>query len=381
MFTECYRPIRNGVVASLEALCETLRECGHETVCVTPEMRGWKESDANVVRIPSLPLPSKTGYRLPIPLMVSKRVDRALAGTAIVHAHAPFVTGWMGLRFARRNQIPFVFSYHTQYDRYVHYVPFDARVTRRVALEIVQRFANSADAVIVPTPTIERRVRELGVSNRVVVIPTGIDVERFVRVAASARRRAFLGIEDDRCLLLWVGRLAREKNLELALETIASLNPSKFQLAVVGDGPERARLERYARDLGLDARVIFLGEQQPEVLPEIYASADGFLHTSLTETQGLVLVEALASGLPIIAVDAPQTRDVLAGSLDQTAWVAPPNVRDLASVLTARVSELRRDAPSGWSRAAAFDRRTLGGRILDLYRELRSLRGLIDSTA
>ncbi len=368
MFTECYRPIQNGVVASLDSLSETLRERGHEVVLVTPEMPGHRESTRELVRVPSLPLPSRTEYRLTIPLMLHQRLERALENVAIVHAHSPFVTGWMGMRYARRARVPLVFSYHTQYDRYVHYVPFEARATRYATLEITQRFANAADAVIVPNAAMEAHVRGLGVSSRFAVVPSGIDVERFAAGRPAPRWRE--GVAPNERLLLWVGRLAREKNLELLLDALARPEAGAGRLLVVGDGPERGQLERHAGRLGLATRVRFAGEVPRKDLAEVYASADLFVMTSLTETQGLVLVEALAAGLPIVAVDTPQTRDVLDGA----GRLVPPEPAALAAALGAELPRAIRDPAAGRVRAARFERTALGGSVLELYDSLLAVR-------
>ena len=179
LFTECYRPIQNGVVASVDALACELRAGGHEVTCVTPRMPNYREVQEFVVRVPSLPLPTRTAYRLTIPFVAGERGWRALERLSIVHTHSAFVTGWMGLRLARRLRVPLVFTYHTQLEEYVHYVPFDARATRSAAAHLTRTYANAADAVVVPTAAMEARLRALGVTARIAVVPSGIDLGQF----------------------------------------------------------------------------------------------------------------------------------------------------------------------------------------------------------
>jgi len=216
----------------------------------------------------------------------------------------------MGVRFARRRGIPLVFTYHTQLEEYAHYVPFERTATRRAATTLTRTYANLADTVIVPTSAMEARLRGLGVTAPIAVVPTGIDVDRF---AAGRRSVALRERWGARNVILLVSRLAREKNVDLAIRALARLDDAGTHLVLAGDGPERAALGDVAQDAGVEHRVHFLGHVAREELPDVYASSDAFVFPSFTETQGLVLAEALVSGLPVVAVDTPQSRDVLDG--------------------------------------------------------------------
>ncbi len=308
LFTECYRPIVNGIVASIDALRDGLRARGVGVTTVAPHFPGADDARDDVVRIPSLPLPTPTEYRLCVPFL---RADdrRKLHGIDVVHAHSPFVTGWMAASYAHKHRVPLVFTYHTRLDAYAHYAPFDRAMTERAMIELTRRYANRADAVVVPTRAMEVRLRELGVRSRIAVVPSAIDVPVFAAGRRNALLRARLGARDDAPLVLVVSRLGAEKNVELAIDALA-LVPDAV-LAVVGDGPHRGALEERARRLGVAARVRFAGTIARERLPDVYASADVLLFPSTTETQGLVLIEALAAGLPVVAADSPASRDVL----------------------------------------------------------------------
>jgi len=361
LFTECYRPIQNGIVASVDTLALALRAHGHDAIVVTPEMPGYRDGVADVVRVPSLPLPTRTAYRLTVPYL-----PRALGALSIVHTHSPFVTGWLGARAARRAGVPLVFTYHTQLEAYAHYVPFETHATRSAATQLTRAYANSADAVIVPTAAMERRLRELGVRARIAVVPSGIDVAEFARGRRSAAMRARLGARDDEALILSVGRLGREKNVELALEAFARLDHPRARLAIVGDGAHRDALERAAARLGIGARTTFAREFARSDLPDAYASCDAFVFPSRSETQGLVLVEALAAGASVVAVDTPQTRDVLGD-----AGTLVPEDRDaMAAALGRTLAGGRSDPSFGAAVAARFDGDRLGEEVIALYRSL-----------
>lgn len=363
LFTECYRPIQNGVVAAVDALAGALRSAGHEVLCITPTMPGYHEADVSVVRLPSLPLPTSTAYRLTLPLMPRKAFVRMMPRLSIVHAHSPFVTGWMALRAARRFRTPLVFTYHTRLEDYAHYVPFEARLTRSAALGLTRAYANSADAVIVPTPAMETHLRTIGVTARIEVVPSGIDVGFFASGKRRTDLRARFGAGSGEPMVLMVGRLAREKNLDLALATFAALR-SPARLVIVGEGPERERLVASAGRFRVAERVVFAGELPRAELPDTYASADAFLFTSSSETQGLVLAEALAAGLPVVAADAPQTRDVLGDA----GVTAPGDPHALAAALDAALTGARRsaDTRSAWR----FDTGRLVSRVVEVYASL-----------
>ena len=220
-FTEIYRPVVNGVVTAVESLAEGLRGRGHHVYCFAPWMPGYTEPDGPVFRMPSLPLPMRTPYRLTLPLVSKRNLNGVIKRLSLVHAHSPFVTGWMGLRYARRYGVPLVYTYHTQLEAYAHYVPFEPNATRFAASQLTRAFANHADAVVVPTPAMAARLRALRVTVPIEVVPSGIDVARFGAGRRDESLRVRLGVGQSERLLLYVGRLAREKNVELLVQALA----------------------------------------------------------------------------------------------------------------------------------------------------------------
>ena len=349
-FTEIYRPVVNGVVASVEALAGGLRARGHEVYCFAPHMPGSADADGLVFRMPSLPLPMRTAYRLTLPLVSRANLNGIIKRLTIVHVHSPFVTGWMGRRYARRYGIPIVYTYHTQLEAYAHYVPFEPNATRFAASQLTRTFANQADAVVVPTPAMAARLRDLGVSVRIEIVPSGIDVARFAGGRRDETLRARLGVGAGERMVLYVGRLAKEKNVELLLHALARASDDSLKLVVAGDGPHRAELERLAAQSGVSPATRFLGAVVRDALPDLYASADAFAMPSTTETQGLVLAEALAAGAFVIAADAPQNRDVLA---DAGAIVAP-SAEAFSAALRAIPPEGRLERAGARRRAESF---------------------------
>ncbi len=310
-FTECYKPIVNGVVASIDALRDGLLARGVGVTTIAPHFPGFVDEQRDVVRIPSLPLPTPTAYRLCVPYL-SADDRRRFDGVDLVHAHSPFVTGWMAAAYANRRNVPLVFTYHTRLDAYAHYAPFDRATAERAMIELTRRYANRADAVVVPTNAMQQRLRELGVHAPITVVPSAIDAGFFAAGRRSSLVRARLGAADGVPLALVVSRLGIEKNVELAIDALA--HAPGVALAVVGEGPHRAALEERAHRHGVHGRVRFAGSIARERLPDVYASADVFVFPSTTDTQGLVLAEALAAGLPVVAAESGASREVLAGA-------------------------------------------------------------------
>lgn len=365
-FTEVYHPVVNGVVAAVDALAEGLRGRGHEVYCFAPKVPGYEEEGGPVFRMPSLPLPSRSPYRLTLPLVSRRNLNGVIKRLSVVHVHSPFVTGWMGMRYARRFGMPLVFTYHTKLEEYAHYVPFETRTTRYAAEALTRGFADLTDAVLVPNAAMAARLRELGVVTRVEIVPSGIALEHYGAGRRDGRLRELAGAGEKTRLLLFVSRLAREKNVDLLLHALA-LAPSDLRLVIGGDGPERAALERLSEEIGVADRTTFLGRIDREALPHLYASSDAFVFPSTTETQGLVQAEALAAGTLVIAADVPSNRDVLGGAgrvvaptpeAFAAAFAAVPSSPDPAETERARRSAQR------FSIEGATDR------VIDLYRSL-----------
>ncbi|MDE2573546.1 MAG: glycosyltransferase [bacterium] len=368
-FTECYHPIVNGIVAAVDGLADAMRARGHDIAMFTPRFPATAQGEEmHVYRMPSLPLPMPTEYRLTLPVVARRNRLGVLSRCSLIHTHSPFITGWMGAHYARRFGIPLVFTYHTRLDRYAHYAPIDPEVARRLASILTRTYANAAAAVTVPTRDIERQLRAVGVRSRIEVIPSGIALQPFGQATATERARARLGGPGPGLRLLTVSRLAPEKNLSLLLEVVARL-PAGSTLAFAGDGPQREQLAAAAGAAGLGGRVRFLGEVARAELPELYRSADAFLFSSTSETQGLVLVEAMAAGLPIVAVDAPQTREVTKGAAQLCPADAQAIARAVAALAEPGCAERLRGR--GLVVAETYDVPRIAERMERLYREVR----------
>jgi len=312
LFTNNYLPFCGGVTVSVETLRRGLEARGHEAWVLAPRFPGAADGGPRTLRYPSIPAATYPQFPLAIPY--SRRLARRVRALDfdVFHAHHPFLLGPAARRLARRQARPLVFTYHTRYDKYAHYVPLRRDFVEAAARLLSTRFAARADAIIAPSAVLRDELRGRGVQAPIAVVPTGVDLARFSPGDRVAARRAS-GMEDGALVVLYVGRLDREKSVDRVLAAFARIAGTlpQARLVVVGHGTQADALRRMAGGLHAAARVTFAGVCAHENLPQHYRAADLFLFASETETQGLVLAEAAACGLPAVAVDAPGCAEVV----------------------------------------------------------------------
>jgi glycosyltransferase involved in cell wall biosynthesis len=302
LFSDSALPILNGVSVSIDALIGELRERGHSVHLYTSRYPGHKEQDPNIHRFFGFKTIFAKDYPLSIPPFYYHLPEFRRIGFDVVHTHTPFTVGFIGLRWAQSHELPIVSTYHTHYDKYVHYLAWaPKRLLRFKVAKHTNYYYNLVDCVITPSEASERWLRRHSVKTPCEVIPTGVPNPRMID---RFEARAALGISPQTKLMLYVGRLAVEKNLSLLLEMAAEVFPHDphLRLWLVGDGPAREELLARARAMGIGDRVKFVGFVPRREVDQYYAAADLFTFTSMTETQGLVVAEAMTYGLPAIVV-------------------------------------------------------------------------------
>jgi len=326
-FTDTYTPQINGVVTSISLFREALMERGHEVYVFAPTP-DHPDDDSRTVRFPSLPFVFQPEMRLASPFSIEALRVLDKVDLDIVHSHDPFAIGLFGLNVARRHKIPYVHTYHTMYPEYVHYV-WETRLTKRLAERLSREFCEQCSSIIAPSTKVERYLRNWGVTVPIDVIATGVDIERYAavnqpRIDALAERAR---VRPEERLLLFMGRLGKEKNVELLLRALWHSRLPNTRLLIGGDGPHREYLQSLAVELGIDDRVTFLGYLQGEDAVAAYHLAHAFAFASTTETQGLVIGEAMAAGLPVVAVEDHAVEDfVISG---RTGLIVPGRPDDL----------------------------------------------------
>lgn len=307
VFTDSYRPYTSGVVRSIETFSEELEALGHRVYIFAPRYGLPPGQEDDVFRFYSVPTPTNREFNVAIPISLRLKPTLKRLGIDVIHVHSPFMLGRLGARSARDLGLPLVFTYHTLYDHYVHYIPVAQNLTRKITQHLCVQFSNRCDQVLVPTNVIGDYIRGLGVRVPVRKLPTGIRLDHF-QSGNSEWFRERLGIGAEEKVLLFVGRLGLEKNLEFLLRAYAEvctrLNDVPSRLVLVGSGPEGEHLAQTASALGIADRVVIPGPVASHEVKHCYAGSDLFVFPSVTETQGLVIGEAKAAGLPSVAVRA-----------------------------------------------------------------------------
>ena len=317
MMTNTYLPHVGGVANSVHAFAGALREAGHRVLVVAPEFEDGNEKhtgkeEDGVIRLPAIQRFNGSDFsvRLPIPGLLSAELARFQPD--IVHAHHPFLLGDTALRVAARRDLPLVFTHHTLYERYTHYVPGDSPTIRRFAIRMATEYANLCDQVIAPSESIQALLEERGVTTPITPIPTGIDPVTFGSGDGTVLRKR-LGIPPEAFVVGHVGRLAPEKNLGFLSRSLARFlvsHPDSHCL-IAGTGSAEDEVRAALADPALASRVHFLGKRTGRDLVDAYAAMDLFAFASTSETQGMVLAEAMAAGVPVVALDAPGVREVV----------------------------------------------------------------------
>lgn len=310
LFTDSYLPELNGVAASVSTLHEQLRLLGHDAHVFAPSNKDTEGDDDSIHRLYSMPLIFLKERRAAFFSPTLMRQISSL-GFDIIHTHSEFMMGLLGKMAARRQRFcPMVHTYHTIWEDYTYYITHglgDSQA-RKFARKFSRSWCNGCDLIVAPTQKTERLLRDYGVTKPIRILPTGLDIDRFApalhNAGERAKRRQECGIPADAKVLLNIGRISREKNLEAVLEAMPEVfarHPDAW-LVLIGSGPWVEALQRKAQDLGIAHRTRFPGPKPWAAIDEYYAIGDVFVSASQSETQGLTYIEALASGLPVIAL-------------------------------------------------------------------------------
>lgn len=312
ILTNTFTPHVGGVARSVTAFAEEYRSRGHRVLVVAPEFPDMPENETDVVRVPAIQNFNASDFSVVLPIHPPLTATLDAFGPDIVHSQHPFLLGMTAVRIARRRGLPLVFTHHTLYEQYTHYVPGDSPALKRFTIELATRYANLSDQVFAPSESIRDLLLARGVTTPIEVVPTGVRLEHFA-VGDGPAFRVRAGIPEDAFVVGHLGRLAPEKNLEFLTQAVARFvarHPHAHFL-VIGTGPAETILREGFARAGLDARLHIAGILEQQALADALHAMDVFAFASLSETQGMVLTEAMAAGLPVVALDAPGAREVV----------------------------------------------------------------------
>lgn len=338
MMADAYKPHISGITNVIALNKQFLEKAGYEVYVFTFGGGDYVDDEPNIIRTRGVPLVDTGLY---VSARHSSEAQKILKKMDIIHVHHPFTSGQLAIRYCRAQGIPLVFTNHTRYDLYAHaYLPMVPDALGDAFLRAyMPAFCKACDLVIAPSPGLKKVLINLGVESSIEVIPNGVDIHPFRSVENPISRQE-LGFSEDDILLTYMGRVGPEKNLPFLLRAFAGIAKTydNVSLLIMGDGPERENLEDRVRVMGMNDKVKFTGMIPYSELPAYMAAADVFATASVTEVHPLSVIEALASGLPVVGIQSPGVGDTVEDGV--TGYLAPEE--DLA-VYTAKLSRIITD--------------------------------------
>ncbi|HEX2860436.1 MAG TPA: glycosyltransferase [Lacunisphaera sp.] len=378
MMTNTYLPHVGGVARSVSTFAEEYRKSGHQVLVVAPEFEGPslpKRQAAIVERVAAVQNFNGSDFsvRLPLAATLSTRLDNFQAD--IVHAHHPFLLGDTALRVGASKNVPVIFTHHTRYEDYTHYVPFDSAALKEAAINLSTQFANLCDGVIAPSESIAKLIKKRGVETPITVVPTGVDVDGFAQGDGERARRKFK-IPARTFVIGHTGRLAPEKNLGYLTRAVALFlkRTPAARFLVVGGGPSEEEIRRICSEQGVAHQLVMAGKQTGRALHDAFKAMDVFVFSSFSETQGMVLAEAMAGGLPVIALRANGVVEVVrdeANGFLLPARTPPAKFADRIKALHEGPTRRKQFSQAARLTAKNFSREHCAGQALEFYAEIR----------
>ena len=316
IFTETYRPTINGVVMSIDTFKQELEKKGHEYAIFAPFNKHQTGEEKNVYRFPSLHFHRDPIYPIALPMLSSLALrqfpEDILESLDIIHIQHFSFMGQYGLAAGIRYNIPVVYTYHTMAELYTSYIPLLGSLFKEPIRALTRYTAKHSNAIVAPTNSVKAYLRSIGVRHEITVLPTGIHTNLYKRTHTDYARAKF-HIPPDQQILLYIGRLAHEKNIDFLLKTFERVLQANrnVHLLFIGNGPDKERYERYATVHKLHHYVTFSGFLERSETIKLFGAADLFVFPSVSDTQGIVIIEAMASGTVPVAIDRLGPHDLI----------------------------------------------------------------------
>jgi len=377
-FTNCYKPLINGVVTSIVSLKEAYGRKGHETYIFAPKVEDYIDQEKNVFRYRSVNLTSKAKYPIAIPLSFRAKKVITEFNPDIIHVHHPFVLSSPAIMYGEKLGIPKILTLHTQYERYAHYAaPIPQIITQKAIKSIISNLAYKIDCITTPSILMKDSLRSCyGITKRIEVIPNAINLASFREkddLKCFEIRKKY-DLKEENKIILFVGRIAPEKSIDKIIKALAIIKRkcvTGVKLVIVGSGLSLEDLKKLVISLGVGNDVIFTGNVEYKDVKHYYKIGYTFATASTTEVNPLTIIEALASGIPVLAVRAPGAVDILTDGVD--GLLTENNVEQFAIALEKliREPELRKKLSQGALKTSEqYSINVISERMLNLYREV-----------
>ncbi len=382
-FTNNYLPRPSGVAHAIENLRIELENLGHDVFIFAPRYSKTDKENNRLFRYKSFRIHKKLGPLRSIPFPHSAKLKKQIKelNLDIIHSHHPYLLGKTAQKYARELNIPLIFSLHTPYYQYLgHLIGNFGEAIDGLLLEIVSKYANKCDAIIVPTNAVKESLNKGNIIPPIYALPSGINLDMFSTIAKKNANKK-LNIDESKIVLLTIGRLSYEKNIDFLIEAFYETNKilgkrtncyKNIKFIIIGSGSQKIKLQSISKSLGLENIVTFAGKIPYNKLPLYYNTSDIFLYSSLIDTQGLTLCEAMASGLPIVSTDqAMGPRSLIKNN--KIGYLVRPDIK----IFSQRVIELINDkekrkkfSENAKIEAKKYDRKILAKKLEKIYMTL-----------
>jgi glycosyltransferase involved in cell wall biosynthesis len=380
IFTNNYLPNPYGVSMSIESFRSEFEKRGHTVYIFAPQTKGYVDKNPNVFRFSSFDINYKISFPLAIPF--SQRIDKILEKLEIdiIHSQHPNLLGNAAKKWAKKKNVPLVFTWHTLYDKYMNFVPLIPNAwAAKWAIRNAVRYANKCDQVIVPTKSIKQIIESWGVTNKNILdIPSGVNEKEFENLQGAEVRKKY-NIAENETLAFIIGRLTAEKNVDFLMRamSIALKQKPELKFMISGEGYAVEFMQKIAKENKVENQVIFTGLIPHAEIKNYFAAADFFVYASKSETQGMILTEAQYMGLPIVAVNATGAKDIIQN--DETGFLTSENEKEFsdAVIKLSENAELRKKFSENAKKIAKenYTASVCAEKMLAVYKKLLSKNG------
>jgi glycosyltransferase involved in cell wall biosynthesis len=330
IFTDSYLPTPTGIAVSVETFRKGLEHLGHDVYIFAPEFPRYVDHNPRVMRFPSFFTPARSDAPIALPILNKHWQEIEKIGLDIIHTQHFFTLGSFGLQAGKKLHIPVVHTYHTLYVEYTNtYAPFLRGFARWWLIRKSRIYANQCQTIIAPSPSMKKLIRQYGIVTPIEAIPTGIDPDAFTSMTPESLRHKF-SIPADRHVLLFVGRLGDEKNIRFLLRAFKIIwqRREKTHLLFIGGGPQEEEYKKIVANQPFHDHITFAGFLPKGETNKIFGACDLFVFPSITDAQGIVVVEAFAAGIPVVAVNRLGPSDIVRDNED--GFLTPLNEQAFA---------------------------------------------------